>query len=263
MSERELMSGPGLAGVLGGVVPRPVRKVSGPRVCIGEALVAEEYPLTILVGDGEWATLYCSPGYERFLVLGHLAGEGVIAAADDVAGLEIDTVAGLARVELRHDARPPGVAAEPRDRRGQSAPARRIQSRLRLTRDEIRRYARTLEDLSVTYRLTGGVHNGVLFDHGREVCFHQDIGRHNVLDKLHGQCLAEGMPMDNLVLSFSGRVSSEVVAKLGRMGLPVIIARSAPTSLALDMAHELGLTVVAFARGGRCNVYTHAQRVLS
>lgn len=257
MSERELMSRLGIDGGLGGIVPRPVRKVSGPRVFAGEDLVAEEYTLTILYNGEEYATLQCSPGQERYLMLGHLASEGVIAAAREVHRLDIDTASGLAWVEARQ-ARPAGVGCSWREPMGRM---RRIDSRVRLTRDEIRRYARALDDLSVVYRLTGGVHGGLLFDHGREVCFHQDIGRHNVLDKLFGQCLAEGMAMDNLVLSFSGRVTSEVVAKLARMGIPVVIARSAPTSLALDMAHELGMTVVAFARGGRCSVYTHAHRV--
>ncbi|HML55036.1 MAG TPA: formate dehydrogenase accessory sulfurtransferase FdhD [Solidesulfovibrio magneticus] len=257
MSERELMSRLGSDGGLGGIVPRPVRKVSGPRVFAGEDLVAEEYSLTILYNGEEYVTLQCSPGQERYLMLGHLASEGVIDTAREVHRLDIDTASGLAWVEARQAS----PAAAGSSWRAPSGRMRRIDSRVRLTRDEIRRYARALDDLSVVYRLTGGVYGGLLFDHGREVCFHQDIGRHNVLDKLYGQCLAEGMAMDNLVLSFSGRVTSEVVAKLGRMGIPVVIARTAPTSLALDMAHELGMTVVAFARGGRCSVYTHAHRV--
>lgn len=224
----------------------------------GEDLVAEEYSLTVVCHGEPYATLQCSPGQERYLVLGHLASEGLIATAGEVSRLDIDTSLGLAWVETSQ-ARPDAAAGSPG--RGLCWLSRRIDSRVRLTRDEIRRFARALEDLSVAYRLTGGVHGGLLFDHGREFCFHQDIGRHNVLDKLYGQCLAEGMATDDLVLSFSGRVTSEVVAKLGRMGIPVVIARSAPTSLALDMAHELGMTVVAFARGGRCSVYTHAHRV--
>jgi FdhD protein len=258
MSERELMSRLRIDGGLDGIVPRPVRKVSGPRVVAGEDLVAEEYSLTILHNGEEYATLQCSPGQERYLMLGHLASEGVIVAAGEVHRLDIDTTSGLAWVETRQ-VRPDAAASS--SWRELSGRMRRIDSRVRLTRDEIRHYARALDDLSVVYRLTGGVHGGLLFDHGREVCFHQDIGRHNVLDKLYGQCLAEGVAMDNLVLSFSGRVTSEVVVKLARMGIPVVIARSAPTSLALDMAHELGMTVVAFARGGRCSVYTHAHRV--
>ena len=122
-------------------------------------------------------------------------------------------------------------------------------------------FVAVLDELSETFRATGGAHNGVLFAHGEPICFQQDIGRHNVLDKIHGYCLASAISMTECVLAFSDRVSSEIVIKLSKMRIPIVIACSAPTSLGLEIAENLGITVIGFAKYGRCNVHTHGERV--
>lgn len=267
-----------LAATIGGpsgVVPHPATTVCGSQMSRTEVLIVEEYPLTVLFNDEELVTMLCSPGDERYLVLGFLASEGVIASPAEISRLEIDAPNGLAWVETP-DGRPGTpekflkrclTACCGRGRAGlhfanDARLIHRVASRVRLTRGDIRRYAQILEDLSVTFHATGGVHNGILFDDGLGICFFQDIGRHNVLDKLYGWCLDCGIAANDLVLSFSGRVSSEIVLKVSKMNVPVLIARSAPTSLALALAEDLGITVVGFAREERCTVYTHAWRVL-
>jgi|GEM_PF-293532 len=89
-----------------------------------------------------------------------------------------------------------------------------------------------------------------------------DIGRHNALDKLYGHCIRNGIPGRDKAIVFSGRLSSEVVIKTAKIGAALLIAKSAPTALALRLAHDLGITAVGFVRGGRLNVYTHAQRIV-
>lgn len=263
-----------LAPGVSGVILHPMEKVEGEHARKSEALVVEEVPLTLFVNDQETATMLCSPGDEEHLVLGFLASEGFIASARDVRGFSFDKRNGIAWAETASQAQAPDAGLLRRCLsaccgRGRaevyfandSRLVRRLESTLRLPRTDIPRYMDTLAELSETFRVTGGVHNGALFAHGAPVCFKQDIGRHNVLDKLYGYCLANAVAMEQCVLAFSGRVSSEIVIKLSKMRIPIVAARSAPTSLALELGDALGVTVIGFAKQGRCNVYTHAHRI--
>lgn len=277
--KHERPAGPGAQGQTpspgpSGVIPHSVLRMTETGVFRAEYPVVEEYPLTIHHNDQELVTLLCSPGEERHLVLGFLASEGVIASTAEVSQIDIDTAHGLAWVESTAERPPTGdtflkrclTACCGRGRAGlyfanDSRLVRRVKSRVRLSQADIKHYVLALEDLSVTFRETGGVHGGALFAAGRLVCFSQDVGRHNVLDKLYGCCLDQGIPMKDMILSFSGRVSSEILLKVSKMNVPVIIARAAPTTLALGLAEDLGITVVAFARGDRCSVYTHTERI--
>ena len=109
---------------------------------------------------------------------------------------------------------------------------------------------------------TGGVHAAGLFDRGgRLVAVREDIGRHNAVDKLLGWCALEKNRADAAILCVSGRVSFEIVQKAVIGRFPILIAVSAPSSLAVDTARRLGLTLIAFARGAHANVYAGAQRV--
>ncbi|RYD03272.1 hypothetical protein N752_20790 [Desulforamulus aquiferis] len=90
-----------------------------------------------------------------------------------------------------------------------------------------------LEEMSVLFRQTGGVHNAALCAPTEVILFYEDVGRHNAVDKIFGRAFLNRIPLDDKILVFSGRVSSEIIIKVGKMGLPVIISRSAPTDLAL------------------------------
>lgn len=89
----------------------------------------------------------------------------------------------------------------------------------------------------------------------------EDIGRHNAVDKIFGYCFLNNIELKDKIMVFSGRVSTEILIKVARMGIPILVSRSAPTDLAINMADELGVTVVGFTRGERMNVYTHPERI--
>ena len=121
---------------------------------------------------------------------------------------------------------------------------------------------RQLAGDSTLYRRTGGVHTAGLWVNGgfRWIC--DDIGRHNAVDKVIGHALREQWPVgDDGMLVSTGRLSTDIVLKAARAGIPVVVSRSAPTSAAAQLADAYGMTMVGFARAGRCNIYTHPQRM--
>jgi FdhD protein len=116
--------------------------------------------------------------------------------------------------------------------------------------------------ISSIFMRTGGVHSCAVCREGEVVISNDDIGRHNALDKVFGKCLLEEIRLDDKLILTSGRISSEILIKVARMGAPIIVSRCAPTDLALRLAEKVGITVIGFARAGRMNIYTHPERVI-
>lgn len=121
----------------------------------------------------------------------------------------------------------------------------------------------TLRVAQEAFDSTGGLHAAGLFDpRGRLLRIREDVGRHNALDKLVGAAaLAGALPLHDTMLLVSGRVSFELVQKAVMAGIPVLLAVGAPTDLAVDTASRLGMTLVGFLRGERCNVYSRPERL--
>jgi FdhD protein len=111
------------------------------------------------------------------------------------------------------------------------------------------------------YRVAGGVHTAALCEQGKLVVIAEDIGRHNTLDKIQGECLIKGISTAERLLLTTGRVSSEMVLKAARMRIPVVISQRSPTSSAVELARQAGITLVGRARAARLSVYTHSFRI--
>jgi FdhD protein len=105
------------------------------------------------------------------------------------------------------------------------------------------------------------VHNAALCDPEGIVIFRDDIGRHNAIDKIHGECFLEELPVEGKLLLTTGRISSEILIKAGKMGIPILVSRSSPTSLALELAERTGITVIGQVRGGGMAVYSRPERL--
>ncbi|BBP92837.1 hypothetical protein BsIDN1_64550 [Bacillus safensis] len=118
-----------------------------------------------------------------------------------------------------------------------------------------------MQEESQLFQHTGGVHNAGLCDTEKLFITRTDIGRHNALDKIYGYCLLQRIPLRDKILVFSGRISSEVLLKAAKLGVSIVISKSAPTELALKMAEELNITTVGFVRGKSFNIYTHPHRI--
>jgi FdhD protein len=111
------------------------------------------------------------------------------------------------------------------------------------------------------YRETGGVHTSALSDGEKVLISAEDIGRHNTLDKIAGLCLMNNIWPETRILITTGRISSEMLQKAARLRAPILISRTSPSSLSIEMAERYGITLIGYARKHRFNVYSNGQRV--
>ncbi|NDI36147.1 formate dehydrogenase accessory sulfurtransferase FdhD [Chengkuizengella sediminis] len=237
--------------------------------------IAVEFALTIKVNGEEFATMICTPTHLKELVIGFLASEGLIRFKEDIEDINIDINTGFAFIELKNKSI---KASEFNEKRfvgsccGKSRQfyfqndvktAKTINSKMSITVPQCLNLMSLLEGQSKHFKKTGGVHQGALCNSTDIVIFQSDIGRHNVLDKIYGQWLFKKMTLQDKCIVFSGRISSEVLLKVAKIGVGLIISKSAPTNLALDLADDLGITVIGFVRGSKLNVYTHPERIIT
>ncbi len=241
------------------------------RVCHDgrEDEVAVEEPLEIRVDGRPLAVTMRTPGHDEELALGFLHGEALIDGPHEVGpGPELEGNV----VEVRGP-----LLAEPGERSfyatsscgvcGKGAIEQvRIDANPAPAGPEVPRalLAALPERLrQPAFELTGGMHATGLFDSGGELlCAREDVGRHNAMDKVIGATLRDGgLPLHGQLLCVSGRLSFELVQKAAVAGAPILVGVGAPSSLAISLAEELGMTLCGFARGGTLNVYTGEARV--
>jgi FdhD protein len=239
-----------------------------------EDIIVREFPLTIMLNDLELVTLLCSPADLKYLALGFLFSEGLLKSKKDVRRVTVDERKGVVRVETTADMTADGEAVfkrliTPGCGRGASfysaadTGLEKVESGLTVTAAEIFELMKHFQHRSLVFRTTGGVHSAALCDKANILVFHEDIGRHNAIDKIFGQCFDHDLPVEEHLILTSGRISSEIVVKVARRKVPVLISKSAPTSAGVRLAGELGITLIGFVRGARMNVYTHDVRVNS
>lgn len=238
-----------------------------------EDTVVGEFPMTLMLNDQELVTMLCTPADLKYLAVGFLFSEGFIESKDDVKQVTVNQGTGVVRVDT--------TTAEGIDRealfsriitsgcgRGASfysatdLSGEKVQSLTKIAVASVLALTSEFQRRSETYRATGGVHSAALCDERNILVFSEDIGRHNAMDKVFGECLMKDTPTDDRIVVTSGRISSEILLKVARRKVPILISKSAPTSLAVKLADDLGITLVGFVRGKRANVYTNTWRII-
>jgi FdhD protein len=237
-----------------------------------EDTIVREFPLTIVLNNQELVTMLCSPSNQKELAVGFLYSEGLIETREEIKNVTLHEGTGVIRVETEGGDELSREALFSRlitsgCGRGASfysatdITGKKVESLLQVSLGEILALTREFQHRSETFRTTGGVHSAAMCDTSNILVFNEDIGRHNALDKVFGECLLNGIPTDDRLVITSGRISSEILLKVARRNIPVLISKSAPTNLGVKMANELGVTLVGFVRGKRANVYTNTWRV--
>lgn len=249
-------------------------RYSGQEIECTRDIVVEEYPLTLFLGGREIVTLLCSPEDLEYLVIGFLLSEGFIRNLEDITNLRIDSKEGIADIELGRESAfaeklygsrtiTSGCGRAPvfynvkdsMDTRTLDKDSPEIEP------ETVIRLVKEFDGMAIVFKQTGGVHSCAVALNGVLEIYHEDIGRHNAVDKVLGHGTKNGVDFENSIVITSGRISSEMLIKAAKRGIPVIVSRSAPTGLSVKLAKELNVTLVGFARGKRFNVYSGFHRV--
>lgn len=223
--------------------------------------VVREQPLTIYVNGQRFLTLLCTPRQLEALVVGYLWLEKVVASPEEIRRLSVAEVDGRAEVDLVREVELPqeriltsGCGGGTTFRLDPRVVAR-VESRLRVEPARLFLRMKELFQLAVGYRASRGIHGAALADPDRILVMAEDVGRHNAVDKVCGEALLRREPTRDRILLSTGRVSSEMLLKAARMGVPLVVSRTSPTEMAVSLAEQLGLTVVGYLRHDAFNLY--------
>ena len=234
-----------------------------------EETVVRERPLTIFLDGRELVTMLCSPVELEALSVGWLFSEGLLESRDNIKDISVDAERGMARVNTVDGAAPDSAlplksyvaSGGGRGTSFQTVALAGVKSGITIEAGQVLALVHDFQQQSPTFLETGGVHSAALCDTANILVFAEDIGRHNAIDKVFGRCLLDGIATADRILITSGRVSSEILLKVARRQVPIIISVSAPTDAGVALAESLGMTLVGFVRNRRMNIYTHDWRV--
>ena len=254
---------------------------------VPEALAVEE-PLEIRLGGRRFTLTMRTPGHDRELAAGFLLAEGFINSRDELG--EVRAVTGR-KGEPEPNAidvilRVPADGLRERLKRNFTISSscgvcgktsiESIQRRIaplgegiRISAQAILQLPRLMRESQQVFSTTGGLHAAAIFRQAQGgeaelVVLREDVGRHNAVDKAIGYALINGwIPLSTYVMAVSGRLSFEIVQKAAAAGIPILAAVSAPSSLAVELADEIGMTLAGFVRDAGFNLYTHPQRVIT
>ncbi len=232
--------------------------------------VAVEEPLEIRIGGNPVAVTMRTPGHDEELALGFCLSEGLRPTAarlpDDLATNTVDVDApgfDTSRVQRNfYTSSSCGVCGKGA-LEAVAVEASRVESQLHVPLSLVVQLPERLREAQAAFAATGGLHATGLFTGGGELlCAREDVGRHNAMDKVIGWAFGTGrLPLAEDILCVSGRLSFELVQKAAVAGCPVLVAVGAPSSLAVSLAQDRGITVCGFVRNGNTNVYTEAWRI--
>jgi FdhD protein len=227
--------------------------------------VPREFAFTIFINSRELVTIMCTPIKLNCLVLGYLYSEGIIHDLKEVTSMRVCEDDALADVILvRSDFILPekriltsgcggGISFNNK--------TRNISSDVTITPEAILLLMRKMMESAEAYNLTGGIHTSVICENNNIIALAEDIGRHNTLDKLTGECLLRKISTKDKIVLTSGRISSEMLRKVAAMQVPVVVSLTSPTERAVKLASETGITLVGYARGNHLTAYANPNRL--
>lgn len=229
------------------------------------AHVPTEMVLTIYVNSRALVNILCTPAKINYLVIGYLYAEGIISGTGDVAVMRVcedDSLADVTLVNAGYE--PPAVKTLASGCSGGGVfqtQGQKIDSELVVSPTEVLALMKELQEQMELYRLSGGVHTSALSDAKKMLIVAEDIGRHNTLNKIQGECLLRGISSRDRLLLITGRISSEMLLKAAKMEVPIVVSRHAPTERAISLASDMGIALVGQVRSNRLAVFTHPERL--
>jgi FdhD protein len=232
-------------------------------------VIPVEEVIALHVNGQPLVQLMCTPVLLEELALGFLFNEGLIEETSDVEEMKVLALSDGQRwldIWLGHEIEPPKLRAITSGCSGgttfESADGP-VESDMRITPQQVTHLMAEMSRRAELYHRAGGLHVAALAEGAALTCVAEDVGRHNAVDKIAGLCLRRGLPMKDHILLSSGRISSEVVNKAARMGMPVVISRTSPTSLSVQLARAWHVTLIGYTRRRSFRVYSGAERLIA
>ncbi len=226
-----------------------------------------EQPVVLYVNGDSWLTFMCTPNHLEALATGFLFNEGVIDSLDQIADIYICDSGDIVDIWLNHGVEKPTEWKRTSGCTGGytavelNSITKEFSNGTCLTASNVRRLVEKLFESQDLYGKAGGVHTSVLTDGDQITIMAEDVGRHNSLDKIAGRCLLEKIDFPRKILLTTGRISSDMLQKSARIGAAIVISRTSPTSMSVNLADKWGITLIGYARRDRFNLYTHPNRI--
>jgi len=236
--------------------------------------VAEEKPLNIFLNKAYYATIFCSPSNLKELAIGHLLSEGILKSVEEIEEVNLKNDACYVKIKSniniekrlklsKHFSRIITSACGSPWAYPYSGKIPKIKSNLKVKAETILNSVKNLNLIAETFKKTGGVHAAAIYkSNGELVAFAEDVGRHNAVDKAIGMAALNKTDFSACFLALSGRLTSDMVLKAGRIGLPIAASLAAALDSGIAIAKDIGLTLIGFVRGKRMNIYSFSERVI-
>lgn len=234
------------------------------------AQVVREVVLSVMINGRLYANIACAGHHLDELAAGFLRSEKIISSRKNILKLDIDARHHRVNIMLEKKKKTSGTTVK-----NIASSGARGKILLQETRNPLLTTDHAIIQTSVILKLmdqllnnskihnrTGGTHCSALAADGKMIVLREDIGRHNTIDMLGGHALLNDLDLSKAMILTTGRISSEIVYKVGHMGIPVIVSHSAPTANAVVLSDQLGITLIGYVRGGKMNIYTHERRVV-
>jgi FdhD protein len=232
-------------------------------------LVIIEQPVSLTVNSKVWLTFMCTPIDLKALAAGFLYNEKIISKINDIADIRVCEHRDNVDIWLNHSFEEPTNWRRTSGCTGgyTAAILEEIEpvphDDIKISSDEVLALIQNLIKTQDIYRKAGGVHASALASKAGILLQTEDVGRHNTLDKIAGRMLLEGIDPETRILLSTGRISSEMLQKAARLRASILISRTSPTSLSIDLAERLNITLVGYARGHRFNIYSCPRRIIT
>ena len=226
-----------------------------------EENIIGEYPLSFILNDRYVNTFLCTPCNFEELIAGFLASKGYISNKNDILDLNIDEENGVAKANILKNQESIDdeyiflnsldyIKCQP------------VKNDISIDVNTIYNIMERNLTSSKLFKDTGGVHSVAIFDKHKEIAICEDVARHNAMDKAIGHCILNEISLKDKVIVVSGRISLEMILKAAQTQIPIVISKSAPTNLSVELSKKLNITLIGFVRGKRMNIYTNSQRVI-
>ncbi|BCS89743.1 formate dehydrogenase accessory sulfurtransferase FdhD [Pseudodesulfovibrio sediminis] len=233
-----------------------------------------ETGLTIMLNGREVVTLLCTAKYPEYLAIGFLKSDAFISSPDQITDLTVRDEGDrlVAEVETCHDPWKDRIMERSITsgcgkgtnfgRNVTTISKRRLTGDIKVTPEQILSLARELHSRSTLYNTTRGCHNSSLCTPDKMLLFREDIGRHNAIDMICGQCFLDNVSVENKMIVSTGRIASEILLKVCRIGVPILASTAVATSFSVELARKTGITLIGNIKDDSFWVYNDQGRII-